>query len=155
MKPGEPLKRHTELARGAAPLNRRTALARNLLANPSKRSQKPAKPTKAPDIPQAVRDVVAARSGGDCEARIKGVCQGRATEMHHRRRRNVKPAHTVPNLLHLCGSRGCHGWITREPAASRGLGWIVSVYSRPESTPVLIRGTYVLLSADGRYEAAS
>lgn len=130
-----------------------------MVRQPAVRPAKPRKDTgPSKDIPQAVRELVKARSGGRCEAGLINVCHGTATNMHHRRRRNISPAHTAPNLLHLCGSgtTGCHGWITQHPAAASepGAGWIVSSYAQPENEPVRIRGRLCWLTDDGRYVVA-
>lgn len=149
--------KRTELARGPIRLTRRTPLARTAMARrPAQRPTEPSKPRPgSTDIPQAVRDTVAARSRGVCEAAISAVCLGPATNMHHRRRRNIPPAHTVPNLLHLCGSgtTGCHGWITEHPAASKHqeAGWIVPSTADPAGVPVRVRGRLVWLTENGRY----
>lgn len=86
------------------------------------------------------RQLVAKRSGGICEAMIPAVCQGRATNMHHRRKpgRVWNPA----NLLHLCGSgtTGCHGWIEANPKASREQGWwIFTGDGEPDQVLVFLR----------------
>lgn len=148
--------KRTALARDAAlvtktQLRRATGRTRQTRQRPTKPSKTPAAST---DIPQAVRDAVAARSGGDCEATIGGVCLGRATNIHHRRRRNIQPAHTLPNLLHLCGSgtTGCHGWITTQPKLARQYGWIVSSYHDPAPMPARVRGRMVLLTEVGGYQ---
>ena len=71
------------------------------------------------------RELVAARSDGDCEVAIPGVCQGRATTVHHRRKRSQGGGWGAANLLALCGSgtTGCHGWVEANPKASREWGW--------------------------------
>lgn len=150
MKRGNGLQRRTGLARGPLQLSRKTPLARTVMR------REPAQQTRqrpnSNDWPQDTRDAVSSRSRGRCEIALKGTCTGPATDMHHRQARRTR-RHTPANALHAC--RDCHAWVTREPAASRGLGWIVSVYSRPESTPVLVRGRWVLLSDDGRYLEAT
>ena len=85
------------------------------------------------------RVLVAARSDGLCEAGITGVCQGRATTMHHRRKpgRVWSPA----NLLHLCGSgtTGCHGWIEAHPSLSQEYGyWIFTGDGEPNTVAVYL-----------------
>lgn len=60
------------------------------------------------DIPQAVRDALATRSGGICE-----VCHAAvATDAHHRQYRSRGGRHLIQNLVHVCGpgnAFGCHG----------------------------------------------
>ena len=84
-------------------------------------------------IPSKVREQVAARSHGICEARISSNfpspsrCDGRASVVHHRQRRGIgSDPHALSNLLHLCGP--CHNLIHREPEWSREQGYIVSSY---------------------------
>jgi hypothetical protein len=63
------------------------------------------------------RPIVAARSGGHCEARTDW-CEGQATQVHHIARRNGATAHDPENLLHLCGAgnvTGCHGAAHQHP----------------------------------------
>lgn len=100
------------------------------------------------------REIVYARSGGDCEVRIEGVCQGRATNWHHRKNRSQGGLWRPSNGLHLCGSgtTGCHGWITHEPEVSFRKGWAVRMRWEPEDVAAFIAGRFVLLTDDGRYE---
>ena len=81
-------------------------------------------------IPVDVIDAVMARSGGRCEARIPGVCQGRATNLHHRRLRSQGGLNTASNILALCGtgSTGCHGHIHARPEWARERGFLLSAY---------------------------
>lgn len=86
------------------------------------------------------RQLVAKRSGGVCEVAIPGVCLGRGTTMHHRR----KPGRvwSAANLLHLCGSgtTGCHGWIEANPKSSREYGWwIFTGDGEPDMVLVFLR----------------
>jgi hypothetical protein len=61
------------------------------------------------------RDIVAQRSGGICEVVREGVCLGRASSMHHRRKHGR--VWTPSNVIHVCGdgTTGCHGWIPQRP----------------------------------------
>jgi hypothetical protein len=68
------------------------------------------------------RDRVAARSGGWCEARLAGVCRGKATMNHHVRLRSRGGTNSAANLLHVCG--WCHAYIHDHPRLSRELGFI-------------------------------
>ena len=83
------------------------------------------------------------RCKGTCET-----CAAPATDLHHRQARRTRQ-HTASNALAAC--RTCHRDHHANPRNSREAGWIVSTYSRPESTPLLIHGQWVLLSDDGRY----
>ena len=100
------------------------------------------------------REIVYARSGGDCEARIVGVCQGRGTNWHHRKNRSQGGLWRPSNGLHLCGSgtTGCHGWISHEPEKSFRKGWAVRSRFDPRDVAVCIGGRYVFLTDAGDYE---
>jgi hypothetical protein len=76
--------------------------------------------------------VVLARSQGDCEVRIPGVCLGRATNYHHRLRREFGDERPE-NYIHLCGSgtTGCHGWIEHNRTESYEKGWLVKSTGDP------------------------
>jgi hypothetical protein len=97
------------------------------------------------------RRLVYERSGGLCEIAIRGVCLGRATNWHHRRR----PGRIwVPsNGLHLCGSgtTGCHGWVTEHPQLSYPMGWALHSWQDPLWEPAVIRGRSCYLTDSGLY----
>lgn len=99
------------------------------------------------------REIVYARSGGDCEVRIDGVCLGRGTNWHHRKNKSQGGQWCASNGLHLCGSgtTGCHGWITHEPAKSYRKGWAVRSGHNPIGVAVYIAGRYVFLDDVGNY----
>lgn len=102
----------------------------------------------------SARELVYARSGGDCEVRIPGVCLGRATNWHHRRNKSQGGLWLPSNGLHLCGSgtTGCHGWITHEPSKSYELGWSIRGHQPPADVEVLYRGQLVRLDDAGGIE---
>jgi hypothetical protein len=87
------------------------------------------------------REAVKLRSGGVCEAGIRGVCLGHGHTVHHRKNRSQGGTWAPSNLLHLCGdgTRGCHGWITEHPATSYIRGWSVRGFRDPNEVPVLYR----------------
>jgi hypothetical protein len=60
------------------------------------------------------RKFVRDRSDGRCEARLLGICLGRAMSFHHRLRRSQGGLWTPSNGLDVCGdgTRGCHGALT-------------------------------------------
>lgn len=140
--------KRTELARGA-PLVRKSQLQRTA-AKPRQPAQRSTAGTKTPrpstTIPQAARDAVAARSGGRCEIQAPGPCTGQATDVHHRLRRR-DGGHDVDNLLHAC--RHCHGKAHAHPELARAFGWIVSAWSSPGTTPLMLRGDRWVLLSDG------
>lgn len=87
------------------------------------------------------RIVVAMRSQGVCEARLPTVCEGRATNYHHRDPRGMggtKAADTPENLVHLCGSgtTGCHGWIESHRDRAKELKLLLVMGEDPAKTPV-------------------
>lgn len=59
----------------------------------------------------AAYEAMRRRSRGRCEARVRGVCVGVASDGHHRGKRSVWPElrASVENLMHVC--RPCHDWI--------------------------------------------
>lgn len=102
---------------------------------------------------KTARDLVYARSGGWCEARIPGVCFGQAGNWHHRNA--AGRVWTPSNGLHLCGSgtTGCHGWITEHPHAARERGWslLSGQASRLEAAVIADQGCWCYLTETGRY----
>lgn len=90
------------------------------------------------------RRFVYARSGGQCEVRILGVCLGRATNWHHRINRSQGGLWLPSNGLHVCGSgtHGCHGALTvpqGRRAEFNGLGWTIAPhYERGQLSRVLV-----------------
>jgi hypothetical protein len=85
------------------------------------------------------RDIVAQRSGGQCEAAIDHVCTRTASSMHHRRKAGRVWAPS--NVLHLCGSgtTGCHGWIEAHPEAAHALGLWLWNHEDPATWSVKMR----------------
>lgn len=82
-------------------------------------------PSPKPKGPSATtRREVAERSGGWCEARVKG-CQHYAVHLHHRRLRSQGGKHGADNLSHVCNA--CHGWIHMNPADAYALGLLVRI----------------------------
>lgn len=85
-------------------------------------------------IPDEVRALITARSGGVCE----GCGAARATEMHHRRFRSRGGDDSADNLLHLCGwgnHTGCHG-IAHSGRQGALRGWAVpSGWMEPAEFP--------------------
>lgn len=117
------------------------------------------------------RELVYARSGGWCEARISGLCYGRAASWHHRRNRSQGGRWVASNGLHTCGSgtTGCHGALTNPPPGRRpefeDNGWITTAED-PSRVRVLVpvhlvpwhhtlpkdqEQVWVLFTDDGRY----
>ena len=102
-------------------------------------------------IPAATRRLLRQRSDGACE------CCGLqlATNAHHRKNKSQLGADSLSNLLHLCGSgtTGCHGYITEHPAESYLKGWSVRSTEEPRDSPVLYRGSLVILDDLGNLES--
>lgn len=67
---------------------------------------------------EAIERMVAERGEG-CEARVKGVCTGRAQDAHELLRRSQGGDPTEPDLL-VC--RACHDWIGANPQAAVDAG---------------------------------
>jgi len=83
------------------------------------------------------RPIVEDRSGGWCEVHIPGVCEKRATNMHHRWAEGQGGPSTPENLIHLCGSgtTGCHGHIEHNRAQGYAKGWLVHTGVDPSTIP--------------------
>lgn len=112
-----------------APLERTGDLRRSMPgATPSARKPPPPDP-----VTPAVRAIVAARSGGACEARATRACTGRAAHVHHRKLRRHGD-HRPVNLLHVCVM--CHDAIHGNVERAYGYGWLIPSYGVPEDIPV-------------------
>lgn len=86
-----------------------------------------------------MRPVIAARSGGRCEIRIPGVCEGKARSIHHRKPRGQGGTNDPSNLLHLDGDgvAGCHGWIERNRKIAYRMGWLVHTEDDPADIGIM------------------
>lgn len=98
-----------------------------------------------PAVPPEVREVLVARSGGWCEARLP-MCVGGATDTQHRITQKHGGRHGIArdrhnrlsNLLDLC--RPCHRWVTDHPLLSEQLGLSLKENDPTEACPVAYRG---------------
>lgn len=143
MKRSGPIERKTPLT-SSTPLPR-SGLGRN--AGP----KLPAKPKRRKDTgpSAAVRRLVAARSGGMCEA---AACWQAATELHHRRPRRMggssDPTTNLPaNLLDLC--RGHHSRAESNRTEALAWGLLLHANQDPIHVPVVSRHGRVWLRHDG------
>ena len=96
----------------------------------------------------ALRRLVRARAGGQCE------CCGDALSLtfqaHHRKLRSRGGQDSAANLLALCGL--CHRRIHNRVAWATEHGFIVSAYDDPATAPVAVRcESWRLLTPDGTY----
>lgn len=107
------------------------------------------RPAVTPDE-RAARRLVKARSGGTCEGRCLNTP---ATDWHHRMPRSVGGLWEAVNGMHLC--RECHSWVTDHPVDGADLGWHLWSTNDPATVPVLRRGEWVLLDADGGWESVN
>ncbi len=99
----------------------------------------------------SAKALVLARSGGSCEALIRG-CRHTGTDLHHRVNRGMGCAERsggASAALLLCTS--CHRWITEHPADAYVHGWSVrrNQLAAPSEVPVRWRGRWVLLDDSG------
>ena len=101
-------------------LTRRTPLKSGgaLKRTPMKRKRA----TSGSDFHPAVRGAIERRSGDRCEAANSG-CQGRATMIHHIRRRSQGGEGVIDNGLHVCAQ--CHQWIHEHPKDAAAKGWLI------------------------------
>lgn len=106
------------------------------------------KPIKHKKVPKRDRDAAEIaslmpalihRSGGRCEVAIESICEGAATNVHHRKPRGQGGRNVMRNLLHLCGSgtTGCHGYIEHNRDVSYTNGWLVRQQQAPGQVPVI------------------
>lgn len=102
-------------------------------------------------IPRVVVEAVLGRSGGNCEAMVKGArCTMRAEHLHHRQLRSQGGGHTVENLVYVC--HRCHDWVHKHPSQAMKLGLIVSGRADPGRVKVNRRGRWVILTGSGECE---
>jgi HNH endonuclease len=73
----------------------------------------------------AITPALIERAGGQCEARIAGVCGTGLSVMHrhHKLMRSHGGSNDIGNLLYLCD--GCHVFIHLNPTLSYEMGWLV------------------------------
>lgn len=122
--------RRTPLKRGG-PLARRAGLARTAF----KRTRGRTKAEKRSTWTEAYgREKVEGRSGGGCEVRVLGVCEGRAAEWQHRKARSQGGTWAPSNGLHSCSA--CHRWIHANPTEATAAGWTVPRDADPAAVPV-------------------
>lgn len=100
-------------------------------------------------FPPTVRELIKARAEGRCE-----ICGFTASDMqaHHRRARRIGDSrrhdnNAPSNGLWLCGE--CHRIAESYRSHALDRGWLVRQSKSPISTPVLYRGTWVLLNNQG------
>lgn len=90
-------------------------------------------------FPSDVRELILARSGGDCEAMIDRVCTYTATDIHHRRARGMggsdrDDTNLASNGVALC--RRCHESIERRRDWARDYGFLVMQNQIPKDAPI-------------------
>ena len=103
------------------------------------------------------RELAINRSLFRCE-----LCGGRldnwyGVSVHHRRPRGMggskdPKTNSASNLIVLCGSgtSGCHGKVEKNRADSKRDGLLVASWGDPASAPILLKGTWWLLTDDGQ-----
>lgn len=119
-------------ARPLQPLNPKSATGRPSGAQdasqPVKRPRATLKPQSAKAralVPLRKQTIAAvrARSGGRCEIRIEGVCDGPSCDVHEILARSQGGSITnVDNCLDSC--RSCHDWVGAHSNTARELGFI-------------------------------
>ena len=77
------------------------------------------------------RVAVEDRSGGYCEFRILGQCQGEAVHIHHRQTGHSN--HELEALAHLCDA--CHRYTHLHPEMAYQNGWLVKHPTNPATIP--------------------
>lgn len=156
LKPGRPPERRTPMARGTSelkpgrPLERRAPLV-------AKSAPKAARPK--PAVPRDVRAELVKRSGGKCEIRLPGFCQGAGMETSHRKNRKSGGRHGAARvecdrlsaLMDACSM--CHHLVTvkdRRIPDVYDMGWQVKEGLVPSQVEVWYRGRMVWLNDAGR-----
>jgi hypothetical protein len=104
---------------------------------PMARSRSPkSRPKRSPnEFPDETKSAVRVRSGGRCEANLKG-CTGRLEHFHHRQSRRHKDQRPV-NCLGVCAID--HAAIHANPTKAKLMGHLVSSWQDPAEVPI-IRG---------------
>lgn len=94
-----------------------------MAGDPRPKTPRPKKSRKSEaEFSPEVRAQVERRSLGLCEVQEVG-CWGRATMMHHIRRRSQGGGGTIENALHVCPP--CHQWVHQHVTESEERGWLV------------------------------
>lgn len=86
-----------------------------------------------PAISPEGRQILTARSGGWCEARLYG-CLGLATDACHRRRREAWRPEQLSDYWHGC--RICHSWTHTNVTEAKDLGLILELWQDPTVEPM-------------------
>lgn len=145
LQPGKPLPRTTPLA---AVGKRREA------AQAGGKPVKPALAGRVRRVPDDLRTVLVARSGGRCEMALPG-CLGWGDQVSHRisvkaggRKGVAAVAHDRPsNTVWACAQ--CHRWCHQRPGEAYDLGLMLREYQEPVEEPVLYRGVMSYLDDGG------
>ncbi|BCI54991.1 hypothetical protein NIIDNTM18_42690 [Mycolicibacterium litorale] len=102
-------------------------------------------------FPDAVRQVIVARSAGRCEK-----CGEAWAEAHHHRRPRgaggSRRADTNTPVNALALDNRCHEWIESHRTEALENGWLVRQSASPADVPVLYRGRMAWLRDDGGVE---
>jgi hypothetical protein len=74
--------------------------------------------------PGGRRDLVAALLAERpwCEVQRVGICQGRAVDVHEKRRRS-QGGNIMDEAILVCVCRMCHDWIGQHPVEAAEAGW--------------------------------
>lgn len=124
------------------PLKRTTGLTRTAM-----RTSRP-----RPAVSRALRNRLAERSGGWCEARLP-MCTGQATDTCHRKARQAggRPLGDdarLSNVWHGC--RACHQWTHARPREANEFGLMLEQWQDPTVEPMAYQSAgFVLLDDSG------
>lgn len=113
--------------------------------------RQPRRPKPPTEFPKSVKDIIVARSGGQCEI---GDCQAPMGPPHHRRPRgsggsSLPWVNKAANGLAVCPEH--HDFIEQHRTLAYVEGWLIHQNRKALAVdvPVLRRGRSVLLSDDG------
>lgn len=81
------------------------------------------------------RELVLQRADGLCER-----CGRQGHTFHHRKNRSGGGGWNCANIVYLCGdgTRGCHGWVTVNPAEASKEGFHIKPWEDEREVPILL-----------------
>lgn len=137
------------LARGTKGFQRSTPMPRSLKPLPPVNKERQARKTAAAGMTKKqAKDIVRARSSGQCEFRFPGVCLGRATNFAHRKPEGQGGLYVPSDLVHSCGHGnnfpGCHRHQEGNRTLAYEMGWLVHREDDHRDRPIWMwyRGTW-------------
>lgn len=109
---------------------------------------------KAHGVSKAVAELVIVRDSATCVVQVTHPGLARASEqIHHRMPRGMggtrdPQVNQAPNLVCVCAP--CHTYLESHRTEAADNGWLIRGVLRPATSPLLYRGRWMYLSAEGR-----